>query len=169
MLGVTDRVLHYLPQSHRPVPREQEHPGAECGGHARGQHAGAGHEIKPEAGKRPDARRRRRRALTVQHEYPAVCGAKADDGNLATGPVQMRLHNLKNQSGSDRSVESVAAGLQRGHPGRRGEPVRGRHHAECAGQFGPGGELLASCHCRLPPSPTRRRPRLLGTTGRSAP
>ena len=52
----------------------------------------------------------------------------------------MRLDDLEHEAGGDRSVESVAAALQHGHPALRREPVRRADHSERAPELGPGRE-----------------------------
>ena len=153
--GVPDGVPHHLAQRQRAVPLQQQHPGPERGGHAGRQQPVAGHQVKPQPPERPQRGTARRRSLAVQHEHLAVprpaarpAGVVADHRDLAAEPVHVRLDDLEHQAGGDGGVEGVAAGLQRGHAGRGGQPVGGRHHAEGARELRPGGERGALRHHR---------------------
>ena len=168
--GVADRVLHHVPGPEPAVPRQQQHPGPERRGHAGGQQARAGHQVQAQVAEDVQRGRGRRRALPAQHERLAAGGVVADHRHLAARAVQVRLHHLQHEAGGHRRVECVAPLLQHRHAGRRGQPVRGGHHAECASQLRPGGERRSAGHVRLrkvgEPSPFRdmRSPRPAATT-----
>ena len=112
-------------------------PAAERAGHDRGQRPGAGDELEPElVAVTLDRRRARRRALRAEDERPLAAGGPEERGQVAAGPVQVRLDDLQREAGRDGRVERVSALLEHGHPRRRREPVRRRDHAERPSELG---------------------------------
>ena len=150
-LGVADRVAEHVAQRQPPVLAQQQEPGAERARHARGEQPAARHEVEPEVPVGLQGRRRRGGALAADDERLAAPRVVADHRHLAARAVQVRLDDLEHEAGRDRGVEGVAAFLQDGHAGRRGEPVRGRHHAERPRELRPGRELRNVRHTLLRP------------------
>ena len=77
-----------------------------------------------------DRRRARRRPLRAEDERPVAPGRPDERRQVAAGAVEVRLDDLQREAGRDGGVERVAALLEHGHPRRRREPVRRRHHPE---------------------------------------
>ena len=150
-LRVPDRVAEHVAQPQRAVLAQQQQPAAERAGHARGQQPAAGHQVEPEAGVRVDGGGGRRGALPADHERLAAPGVVPDDRHLAARPVQVRLDHLEHEPGGDGRVERVAAALEDGHPGRRGQPVGGRDHPERPRELRPGREFRNLCHGAIQP------------------
>ena len=67
--GVADGVLEHVAQRQGAVPLEQQHPGAERGGHDRGEQAGAGDQVQAEVGVGGQGGGGGRGALAVQDEH----------------------------------------------------------------------------------------------------
>jgi hypothetical protein len=78
--------------------------------------------------------------LSVEHKNLAVASVKADHRHLTGRAAHVRLDHLQHQAGRHRRVEGVAALLQDGHAGRRGQPMGRGHHAKRARELRPGGE-----------------------------
>jgi hypothetical protein len=137
VLGVVDRVPHDLGERQRPVLAQHRDPAAEGAGHDGGERPGAGDEVEPElVAIEGDRGRARRRALRAEDERPVSSRRPEERGQVAAGAVQVRLDDLQGEPGRDRRVEGVPALFEHGHSGRRGEPVRGRHHPEGPPQLG---------------------------------
>ena len=94
----------------------------------------------PELVEALDRRGRGRDALSAERERLTALRRPEHGGNLAAGPVQMRLDDLEDEAGGDGRVEGVAAALEHRHPGLRREPVRRRDHPEGAAKLGARGE-----------------------------
>jgi hypothetical protein len=138
-LGVTDGVGEHLAQRLRAVVAQQEQPGVERPGHGGRERPGAWHQVEAERGVVVDGRARRRRSLSTQ-DPRCLPGGREDHRHLTGGTVEVRLHDVQHEGGRDRRVEGVAVVLQHRHGAGRGQPVRGRHHAERALQGRPRGE-----------------------------
>ena len=82
------------------------------------------------------SRRPARRPGAQSDERLAALGAPEHDGQVAAGPVQVRLDDLEREPGRDRGVEGVPAALEHRHAGGRREPVRRGDHPEGAAQLG---------------------------------
>jgi len=120
------------------VLAQHRDPAAEGTRHDRGERPGARHEREPELV--PVARDRRgprRGALRAEHERPLVPRRPEKRGQVAARAVQVRLDDLEREPGCNGRVERVPALLEHGHPSRRREPVRRRHHAERPPQLRP--------------------------------
>ncbi len=142
-LGVVDRVVRDLLERHRPVLAEQREPAAERAGDDGRKRAGAGDQGEAEVvAVALDRRCGGGRALRAEHERAVAVRGPDERGQVAAGPVEVRLDDLQRQPGRNRGVERVAAELEHGHPRRRREPVRRRDHAERAAK------LWASHHRR---------------------
>ena len=82
-------------------------------------------------------------------------GGGEDADQVAAGAVQVRLDDVQHEPAGDGRVERVAAALEHGLRGGRGEPVGRRGHAERAPQRGARreGRGRSEGHC----GPARRR------------
>ena len=115
-LGVADRVLEHVVEPPRAEVAEQEQPGAEGAGHARGEHAGPRDEVVAELAEALDRGGRGRDSLAAEHERLVPVDGEEDRRHLAAGPVQVRLDDLEHEPGRDRGVERVAAALEHAIP-----------------------------------------------------
>jgi hypothetical protein len=122
------------------VVAQQPQPGIEGAGHHGREQAVAGHQVEAELPVRLDGRPLRRDALPADHLDGLAPGAVQDDRQIAARTVQMRLDHLEREARRDRGVERVAAALEGGHAGRRGQPMGRGHDPERAQELGAGGE-----------------------------
>ena len=165
---VADRILHDVAEAEPAVALQQQHPGPEGGRHAGREQPVTGDQVEAERAERRQGGALRRGPLAVEHEHLRLRGVVADHGDLPAGPVQVGLDHLEHQPGGDGGVERIAARLQHGQPRGRGEPVRGRHHAEGARQLRPGGERRSLGHHAHSLEVTPARGRSGGRSGRPA-
>ncbi len=139
VLCVADGVLEHVRELLGAVVAQQHHPRVEGAGYGRRQRAGAGDQFEAEPAVVGDGRGGGGHALPAQHPHLSP-GGRQQDRHLAGGAVEVGFDDVQHEAGRDRRVEGVAAVLQHGHRRLRGEPVRGRHHAEGALERGPGRE-----------------------------
>jgi hypothetical protein len=136
MFRVADGIAQHVFQRQLPVVAQQGHPAAERARHDGGQEARAGHHGEAQLLHALDGHGGGRHALAAQHAHAVFLRAIEHGGQLAARPVQMRLDDLQHEAGCRCRVERVAAFFEDRHRGRAGQPVRRRHHAESADQFG---------------------------------
>jgi len=140
----------------RPVLAQQRDPASEGAGHDRRERPGARDEPQPElVAVALDRRRPRRGPLRAEDERPLPAGRPDERGQVAAGPVQVRLDDLEREAGRDSRVERVPALLEHGHPRRRRQPVRRADHAECSPELWPRREghartLVPEARCDQP-------------------
>jgi len=137
-------------QPQPPVLAQQQQPGAERAGYARGEQAAARDEVEPERLVGLQGRPGRGRTLPADHKRLPAPRVEADHRYLTARAVQVRLDNLQHKTRGDRRVEGVAAGLQGRQACRGGQPVRGRDHPERPRELWPSGELGDPGHNAAP-------------------
>ncbi len=142
MLCVIDGGRQDFAQRDGAVIAQQQHPGLECAGDARGKQSGPGHEIEAQVAIVRNRRAGRRRTLAADDFRLAAAGIVDNHRNIAARTIQMRLDHLQGESGRDRGVKGVAAFLQDRHPHCRGNPVRRGDDAERAFDFRAGSERV---------------------------
>src|SRR5215218_1118357 len=142
--GVVDRVAHHLREAERTELTEQDHPRVERAWHAGSEQPRTRHQVEAEFLEVRDARRGRRRTLAAYYQRLGPFGAVEDDRDLPTRAVKVGLDHLEGQPCGHGRIESVTPGLQYGHAGRRGQPVRGGNHAVGTDEFWPGSEHAAT-------------------------
>ena len=136
VLRESDRELEDVAE--RPCSELAQHqqPAVECTGYDGGEQSGTRNEVEVELAKARDRRRGGCGPLSADHDDVVAFRAVDDRGEVAAGPIEMRLDDLQCKSRGDSGVECVAPALEHGHPGGGGEPVRRRHHPEGAAQLG---------------------------------
>ena len=82
----------------------------------------------------------RHRALAADHFGLAAADIVQDQRGVTPGSAEMRLDDLKRESGGDGGVEGVAAAFENAHADGGGDPVRRGDDAERADDLGPRGE-----------------------------
>src|SRR5439155_8234591 len=135
--GVSDREREDVLEPPGAEVAQEQQPATESARHTGGEQARARNELVAERAEALDGPGGGRDTLPAQYERLAAFDRVKNGGHLPTGAVQVRLDNLKRETCSDDGIESIPATLEYRHPGRRGEPVRRRHHAERAPQFRP--------------------------------
>ena len=121
-----------------PKSRSIAQPAAERTGDDGGERARAGNERRGRVvAVARDRRRARRRAPArrARRGSPRATGQRIA-GRSPPGPFRCGSTTCSVRPGGDGGVEGVAALLEHGHAGRRGEPVRRGDHAEGAAQLG---------------------------------
>ena len=137
---IGDRRRQHVGEPQGAVVAQQRHPGVEHAGNAGGEQAGARHHVEAEAAVMGDGGAGRRRALAADHLDAALAGVMEDDGDVAAGAVEMRLHHLQGEGGGAGGVERIAALLQGRHADRGRDPVGRGDDPEGALDLGAGGE-----------------------------
>jgi hypothetical protein len=108
MSSVVDREAHHFREAERAKLAEQEHPRVERAWNAGCEEPCARHELQTELLEARDARRGRRRTLTVDHQRLAPARTVVDDRDLPARAVEVGLHHLEGQPGGDSRVEGIA-------------------------------------------------------------
>ena len=140
VLRVPDRELEDVRQTPGAEVAEEEEPAAERAWNAGCEDARPRDQLVPEVVEALDRRGRRCDTLAAEREGLAAIDGPEERGDLATRPVQVRLHDLENEARRARRVEGVPAPLEHGHPGLGREPVRRRDHPEGAAELRAGGK-----------------------------
>ncbi len=128
---VADRIGEDLAELHRAVVAQEQQPRIDGTGDRGGEPAGAGHEVEPLGAEVLDGRRGRCRTLPDEDDgHSGRFGGGEDADQIAAGSVQVRLDDVQHEPAGDGRVERIAAALEHGLCGGRGEPVGRRGHAE---------------------------------------
>jgi len=117
VLGVPDRGVEHVGEPQRPELAQQQHPAVEGAGDARGEKAGAWHQVMSERAIALDRRGRRGDALGAEDERLASPRAPEDRRKVAAGAVQVRLDDLQGQARGHGRIERVPPTLEDRHPG----------------------------------------------------
>ena len=145
--------LEHGAQPQRPMIAQHPQPGIEGAGHHGGEQSGPWHQVEPELPIGRDRGCLRRHTLAADHLDRVLAGAVQDDRQIAARTIQVRFDHLERESRGRCGVESVAAALEDGHAGCRGQPVRRRHHPERAEDLRAGREI--GHHRAAPPAAAR--------------
>ncbi len=140
VLRVPDRELEDVRQAPGTEVAEEEEPAAERARDAGCEDARPRDQLVPQLVEALDRRGRGCDPLAAEREGLATIDGPEERGDLATRPVQVRLHDLQHEACRAGRVEGVPAPLEHGHAGLGGEPVGRRDHPESAAQLRTGRE-----------------------------